>query len=338
MVEDFESGNLNAWSVVAGSATISGSTIFTGSSALQMGVVNTPPANISTLLTHNTFQGAFGKYQVHFNCEGPDSEFRFYFQYAGQNNHYQVICRPSDGNSPELRLERTSGDVVEILAVVTPNFEQGEWHELVVDRPCDNDIFVLVDGEEMISVNDAGIQVPGSVALGAWSEFTYTDDLRFDPYIAKVEILGDTTFCYDPILLEASAVFSEYNWSTGSNRPSVEVEEQGVLSLEVTDENGCKGRDSVLVVTYCPTLFFAPNIFSPNYDGVNDIFQIFPEKQVQDYYIKVFNRWGEMVFASENVSEGWDGSLNGRTAPADMYLWIANLDGFTVNGSVVLMR
>lgn len=336
-VENFESGNLNGWSLVMGTASVSNSLAFAGNSSLQMGEGN-PGAIDPTLLVHQTFQGGYGRYRTQFYCEGTDTEFRFFFQFLSQSDNYQVICKPLGANVPELRLEKTSGDVQETLATAPATFASGEWHKLVVERTCANEILVYIDDVEVISANDGSIQGAGAIALGAGAEYTYADELDFQPFSAQVSIAGDTTFCNDPTVLKASGTFSKYLWSDGSDGSSVEVDQAGKVWLEVTDDNGCKSRDSVLVLTFCPTLFYAANIFSPNFDGINDTFRLFPEKPVSLFHLQIFSRWGEVIFDSEDVEYSWDGTIGGRVAPADMYFWIANLDGFTLTGNLVLLR
>ncbi len=336
-IETFESGNLDNWTVLVGNAALAGNPVLGGSNSLQLGGNPLGPEP-NSMMTHKTFAGTHGRYQVYFYCDGPEAEFNFFFQYLGPEDYYQVTCKASGTNAPELRLSRSFGDNDETLASVNPGFGLGDWHELTIERRCDNEIIILIDGTERISVTDPGIAMPGTIGLGAYSEFSYADDLSFEAFSAEVSIVGDTLFCNDPIILEASDIFSEYLWSNGSNRISTETEEAAILTLEVIDFEGCVGRDSVQVLTFCPSFFYAPNIFTPNFDGQNDFFRIFPEKDIERFNLKVFNRFGGMVFETETVEDTWDGTFNGRSAPADMYLWIADMDGFALSGSLVLMR
>ncbi|MBK7406767.1 MAG: gliding motility-associated C-terminal domain-containing protein [Saprospirales bacterium] len=334
LLENFESGNLSNWTLIEGNAGVTSSLVYGGNNSLEMGVF----PDTSTLLLHKSFSGSFGRYQMYFYCEGPTPDFNFYFQYLGSNDFYQVSCKPLGTDNPELRLFKVVNGVYEDLAVENATFATDQWHELAVERSCNGNIEVFINGALQISVNDQDIQLPGSIGLGAWAELAYADDLSFERYVASVEILGDTTFCYDPTLLEASGTFSQYLWSTGSTRKSEEVNDPGMVWLEVTDANGCKAKDSVLVLTFCPSRFYVPNIFSPNYDGVNDLFQIYPEKKVFQFSMKVFDRWGELIFETQDLEDGWDGTYRGKTARPDMYMWIAQLDQFQLSGNVVLVR
>jgi gliding motility-associated-like protein len=68
--------------------------------------------------------------------------------------------------------------------------------------------------------------------------------------------------------------------------------------------------------------FYAPNSFSPNNDGINDVFKLF-FTYVKDFRIEIFNRWGELVFVSEDPEKGWEGTFRGKRAPSDVYVWKA---------------
>jgi gliding motility-associated-like protein len=335
IIDNFESGNLNAWTLESGFAGTTNIEVFSGNNSLQIG---THTFLGPTLLTHNTFSDDYGRYGVHFHCEGGVSDFLLYFQYVNPDNFYGVSASPLGSDNPGLRLIKMTEGVLEEIAFAEAVFSLGEWRELIVERRCDNEIAVYIDTELQISVIDDTFQSPGKVALGAWSWPVYADDLRFEPFGAEVKILGDPTFCNEPTKMEASGNFASYLWSTGSKQRTADVDEQGIVSLEVTDINGCKAVDSVFVLTFCPSTFYAPNVFSPNFDGVNDEFQVFPQKNIAQFRLLVFNRWGELVFETQNLNEGWDGTFRGKVAPQDMYIWTANLDGFAITGNVLLIR
>ena len=335
IIDNFESGNLNAWTLEAGIASATNAEVYDGNFALEMG---DPAAHGLTLLAHNSFSDDYGRYQIHFLCEGLVADFYFHFQYIDSDNFYGVSARPLGTDNPGLSLVKMENGVMTEIAAVPAVFGLGEWHELTIERRCDNDIIVYINGQQQFSVNDDTFQAPGKVALGAWSWPVYADDLRFEPFGAEVEILGDPTFCNEPTQMEASGNFASYLWSTGSKQRTADVDQQGVVTLEVTDVNGCKAVDSVFVLTFCPSTFYAPNVFSPNFDGVNDEFQVFPQKNIAQFRLLVFNRWGELVFETENLNDGWDGTFRGKVAPQDMYIWTANLDGFAITGNVLLIR
>jgi gliding motility-associated-like protein len=89
-------------------------------------------------------------------------------------------------------------------------------------------------------------------------------------------------------------------------------------------------------------LFDVPTAFSPNGDGINDVWEI-KGFGVSKYDMKVFNRWGQLMFHSTSQKQGWDGRFNGAIQPMDAYayvLYIEFSDGVSANktGNVTLLR
>lgn len=75
-----------------------------------------------------------------------------------------------------------------------------------------------------------------------------------------------------------------------------------------------------------------PTAFTPNGDGINDLF--FPELfcPAPVYHLAIFNRWGMLVFESAEPNAGWDGTVDGREAPSDVYVWV--LETQSVEGTI----
>ena len=70
---------------------------------------------------------------------------------------------------------------------------------------------------------------------------------------------------------------------------------------------------------------YIPNAFTPNGDGINDFFG--PEAiDVSKYSLKIFNRWGEIIFTSNNLKNGWDGTFKGKTVQNDVYVYQLNYE------------
>lgn len=96
------------------------------------------------------------------------------------------------------------------------------------------------------------------------------------------------------------------------------------IKLRVTSEFGCTDSTSqIVVVEDRPSVYF-PNAFSPNGDDVNEVYlPTLRGVDVQNYYLKIFNRWGELVFETEDPNEGWDGIYNLKNAPTGLYQAVA---------------
>jgi len=115
-----------------------------------------------------------------------------------------------------------------------------------------------------------------------------------------------------------------------------------IYTYLVTDEDGCFDTDSVFVEVYINKDIYIPNTFTPNGDGSNDFFFMFAKK-LRTFSMKVFNRWGEKVFDSYDLQQGWDGYFNGKPADVGVYTYLTQFvfpDGQseTRKGSLLLMR
>lgn len=91
-------------------------------------------------------------------------------------------------------------------------------------------------------------------------------------------------------------------------------------NVVATDTQGCKGVTEFTVYVKDEFPLYIPNTFSPNGDGVNDFFEVF-STAVKLFEIKIFNRWGEKVFESDNIQKGWDGYFLGQQAQAGVYVY-----------------
>jgi len=155
----------------------------------------------------------------------------------------------------------------------------------------------------------------------------------------------DTPVCKMGTLeLFPAETYNTYNWSTGANTRQLTVSMPGTYWLEVTDKNGCTGRDTVQVAQKeCLKGLYMPTVFSPNGDGVNDLLRPVLMGKVVKYKFSVYNRWGSAVFESSELQQGWDGNLRGHMAPTGGYVWICTyqLQGETQQvgkGAVLLIR
>ncbi len=110
-----------------------------------------------------------------------------------------------------------------------------------------------------------------------------------------------------------------------------------VVSVELMSSERCTnnnpGTDEILMgVVYKPTLT-APTAFTPDGDNLNDLFILKgPVDEIAQYSLNIYDRWGALVYKTEDLMEGWDGKINGKAAPAGVYVWMAD---FTIKNSAV---
>jgi len=113
--------------------------------------------------------------------------------------------------------------------------------------------------------------------------------------------------------------------------------------LTVYDTIGCSAKDSILVTVEenCGTVFI-PDAFSPNGDGQNDMLVI-KGKCINSIDFKIYDRWANNVFESENINTGWDGTYKGKPMNTGTYIYVLNAtlnDGTAINkkGNITLVR
>jgi len=88
---------------------------------------------------------------------------------------------------------------------------------------------------------------------------------------------------------------------------------------------------------------FVPNAFSPNGDGVNDVFRAIGSPYLTQIELRVYNRYGGLIFTSSATKPGWDGSFHGAPQPPGAYIWTLGYTDFdkkrkSGNGTVLLIR
>ncbi len=161
----------------------------------------------------------------------------------------------------------------------------------------------------------------------------------------------DTLEMHAGDLLDAGTGLSSYRWNTGDSTESIVINAEGMYSVEMESPVGCMGSDSVYVKLVSEEIpefeIYIPNAFSPNNDGINDIFQIkFPHStfNLQHSTLSIFDRWGGEVFSSSGIDNGWDGKKNGKDCPGGVYVYkiVYSVDGVPGSqervGTVMLVR
>ena len=168
--------------------------------------------------------------------------------------------------------------------------------------------------------------------------------------------LDTTAYIGDMITLQAQGA-ETYIWSgkepelfscLDCPNPMVKVMPEGGLSLQTiyylagTDENGCTNTDSIIVTLDEKVIVFVPTAFSPNLDGANDSLYV-RTKGVKAINFQVFNRRGEEVFATKDITRGWDGTYKGAPLNKEVFVYYLTVTpyfkpSFKQTGSVTIVR
>ncbi len=99
-----------------------------------------------------------------------------------------------------------------------------------------------------------------------------------------------------------------------------------------------------------PSRMFIPNAFSPNSDGINDVWKVsalsiynLTKEPLLNFSMKIYTRWGERIFEGTSLSDGWDGTLDGKKVPEDVYFYVIKAEGidkktYFLHGNITLMK
>lgn len=119
---------------------------------------------------------------------------------------------------------------------------------------------------------------------------------------------------------------TSFNWTPSINiscndcsSPTVSPEESTIYSVLIETPEGCTFKDSVLIVVV-NELLQIPNVFSPNGDDKNDQLQIFHQGIINVKYLRIYNRWGQVVYETTNLDQWWDGKYKGEIQENNIYV------------------
>lgn len=130
--------------------------------------------------------------------------------------------------------------------------------------------------------------------------------------------------------VNTESIIDEYNWQPADilscntcENPSFTANESQTVTVEVTDNNGCKNTDEaeIDVVGFCGDDVFIPNTFTPNGDEMND--KLFVRNLALDglKIFRIFDRWGKLVFETTDINEGWDGRYKGVNLSTSVFAY-----------------
>ena len=141
-------------------------------------------------------------------------------------------------------------------------------------------------------------------------------DLGRDRYLCLGEVILLKVTVDDP--------FTALSWQDGSEWPEYQVTLPGIYWVEANNGR-CSASDTVEIFE-C-TLLWVPNAFTPTGDGINDYFEPKASTSLQAYNIVIYNRWGEMVFESDQIDQPWDGTFRGQPCPGGVYHYVIHYTG-----------
>lgn len=196
---------------------------------------------------------------------------------------------------------------------------------------------------QTIIIDEPGTySVEGNSACGI-----ITDEIVFtgNPFEGfTIDLGNDTALCYNysssSITFTATEGLPNYLWSNGSTEQSITVTQAGTYWV-ISDNPLCDDLTDTVNVISCNDAVL-PNAFSPNDDGINDFLYIIGLEPGNLLSFEIFNRWGEKVFETTDVSASWNGTYQDKELPMGVYVWVITYHSAGTNlqksGNVTLVR
>jgi gliding motility-associated-like protein len=205
----------------------------------------------------------------------------------------------------------------------------------------------LISGNtETLNINEPGLYqlVATNMVTGCVGEDTLTMSAE-NIQIAlpdSITIMKGTNALLTPIvsITEPDLIFSWQTAGVPIADPSIKdivvsPLERTKYTFGVTTKNGCTARRDIVVLVR--DVIHIPSAFSPDNDGINDTFEIF-NSQEQIYRIRIFNRWGQVIFSSNGYKSPWNGTFQNELVPAGFYPYIIETTTANYQGEVLVLR
>lgn len=258
---------------------------------------------------------------------------------ASQTGNYYVNIANASGCSASSNTVEVSFNTGITVTIYNPN-----------PSPCEGDVVFLSTMQNYNQIDwstgENGIQISVSesgkykVTVVNSGGCTATDevDLVFQPkpfVEAGADVSSD---CVTGVLLQGTGdgipIWEPALGLGNDNTFEVNAAPINTTTYYLTVDNGtCKATDSLIVTAECSSVY-VPSAFTPNNDGINDVFKAFG-KELKDFKLVIYNRWGERIFQTQDINIGWDGTYRGTPAPFGMYVW--ELEAKDKNGNTMLI-
>lgn len=144
--------------------------------------------------------------------------------------------------------------------------------------------------------------------------------------VFKIE--GDSAVCEDDLTLATFKVtpeYTNYQWNTGEVTDEITVAKSNYYQVLVENEFGCTTLQGIDIPTKCFPRFYTPNAFTPNGDGLNEVFYLY-NHNLEVAELTIYNHIGQVVFNTRDLSQGWDGMFEGAPAKTGKYVYKLEYD------------
>ena len=153
---------------------------------------------------------------------------------------------------------------------------------------------------------------------------TITSSASTQVYKVPVFSLGeDQIFCPGitvPLGVQSTSGYT-YLWNTGAASAQIISGPTSYTYQLTINNNSCLGQDEVFIKVLDNCLIKVPGAFTPNGDGVNDKLKAINAELATSFLLRVYNRFGQLIFSTSNPVMGWDGTFKGVDSASGTYVW-----------------
>lgn len=223
---------------------------------------------------------------------------------------------------------------------------------------CKGDTAVMVASVPGASYVWAGGQTGNTISTMTPGVYSVTASIRhcsaYDEMrvvvipLPAVQLRNDTSLCKgEEVLLHAGSGGTDFLWSNFATSNRIIATQTGMYRVDVSNECGIATDSVEITFEDCFCEVYMPNAFTPNGDMTNDIFLPVINCDIVEFSIQIFDRWGMLVFRSNDYNTGWDGRLHGEFMAEGVYVFrmeYVGIDQFgnlylgDLSGSVTLLR
>ena len=249
--------------------------------------------------------------------------------------------------------------------------QAGFYYDVISGTPCDEILAtqLLWSSADTATIEEEICQGDSFYVAGNWQTeagfyYEVIQGAGCDAFIETNLILkglpfanagSDLTASYEQIVTltaNSTSTFSQYLWSSSngftSSNQSIDIEVVSPVQLYYLQltEDGCASFDTLSIYGLPLNLAIkVPNAFTPNSDGVNDVFQVLNTDEFQTITLKIYNRWGELIHFSKGVNPTWLGEhYSGKSCPVGSYVFYiealpyGDSEQMTLSGTLSLIK
>ncbi|MCB9245924.1 MAG: gliding motility-associated C-terminal domain-containing protein [Flavobacteriales bacterium] len=270
-----------------------------------------------------------GNVNVNLNAEITDNEAQYIWQDGSTQPAYSV----KQAGKYRVEIRNRCGvarDSVSYTVINTPFLDLDPEYvycgsvqplTLNVGTPNNEEVYVWSSGavsneEQFSSAGKHWVRISNKCATRS-----DTFNIRVSAY-PIVDLGPDTILCGNfNLKLDAGNPGATYLWEPyGQQTQTIDAREQIIYTVRVTNADGCSSSDVFEIGSGCISTYYVPNAISPNNDQLNDVFV--PELvNYESYELQIFNRWGELLYQSNEATEGWNGHYKGERVPQGVYFY-----------------